>query len=53
MRSMRSVMREFTFVSCLIVVALMLALVWRDPFVPAHSHSAHAQLQAQSQQAKQ
>ena len=34
---MRSMMRDFTFVSCLLVVALMLALAWRGPFVHADS----------------
>jgi hypothetical protein len=45
---MRSVMRDFTFVSCLLVVALVLALAWRDPFV--QTASAHAPMQAKSQQ---
>jgi len=42
---MRSLMRDFTFVSCLLVVALMLALAWRGPFV--HADSAQAPMQAQ------
>jgi hypothetical protein len=50
---MRSVLRDFTFVTGLVVVALMLALVWRDPFVSAHPRSAHAQLQAEPELANQ
>jgi hypothetical protein len=45
MRSTRSVMRDFTFVSCLLVLALVLALAWRGPFVQADS--GHAQMQTQ------
>jgi hypothetical protein len=48
MRSMRSMMRDFTFVACLLVVALVLALAWRGPFVQADS--AHPQMQAQPHQ---
>jgi hypothetical protein len=46
-------MRDFTFVSGLLVVALMLALAWRGPFVQAGSAraaSAPQGLQAHSQQ---
>jgi len=48
---MRSMMRDFTFVSCLLVVALVIALVWRGPFVQADS--AHAPMQSQVQQPNQ
>jgi hypothetical protein len=53
MRSMRSMMRDFTFISCLVVMALMLALLWQGPFVHAHSHPAPTATQAQTQQANQ
>jgi hypothetical protein len=43
---MRSMMRDLTFISCLLVAALMFALAWRGPFVQANS--AHAQTLAQS-----
>lgn len=45
---MRSMMRDFTFVTCLLVVALMFALAWRGPFVQADS--PRSQMQAQSLQ---
>jgi hypothetical protein len=40
MRSMRSMMRDFTFISCLVLVALVLALAWQGPFVQAGSANA-------------
>lgn len=46
---MRSMMRDLTFVSCLLFVALMFALAWRGPFVqedPAHAQSLAQALQA-------
>jgi len=48
---MQSMMRDFTFVFCLLIVALVFALAWRGPFVQADS--AHPQMQAQSLQANQ
>ncbi len=48
---MRSMMRDFTFVSCLLVVALMFALALRGPFVQAES--AHTPTQTQMSQANQ
>jgi hypothetical protein len=45
---MRSMMRDFTYVSCLLVIALVFALAWRSPFVQASS--AHEPVQAQPHQ---
>lgn len=45
---MRSVVRDFTYVSCLLVIALVFALAWRSPFVQASS--AYAPVQAQPPQ---
>lgn len=48
---MRSVMRDFTYVSCLLALALVFALAWGSPFVQANSSStlneAHLQQPAQ------
>lgn len=45
---MRSMMRDFTYVTCLLVIALVFALAWRSPFVQASSF--HAPVQAQFHQ---
>lgn len=42
---MRAMMRDFTFVSCLLLVALMFALALRGPFVRTASASAPIQTQ--------
>lgn len=45
---MRSLLRDLTYVSCLLVVALVFALACQSPFVQASS--THAPLQAQPHQ---
>jgi hypothetical protein len=48
---MRSVVRDFTYVSCLFALALLFALAWGSPFVQANSSYApnEAQLQQPAQ----
>jgi hypothetical protein len=45
---MRSVMRDFTYVSSLLALALLFALAWGGPFIQASS--SHTSSQAQLQQ---
>lgn len=42
---MRSVLRDFVYVSCLLVMALVFALAWQSPFV--ETGSSYGPLQAQ------
>ena len=44
---MRSVMRDFTYVTCLFALALIFALVWGSPFVQANSSFAPNEVQLQ------
>jgi hypothetical protein len=48
---MRSVMRDFTYVSCLFALALAFELAWGSPFVQANS--SYGPNEAQLQQAAQ
>ena len=48
---MRSILRDLTYVSCLFVIALTIALAWRSPFVEAGS--PHAATQTVPQQPNQ
>jgi hypothetical protein len=50
MRSVLPVLRDFTYVTCMLTLALVLALAWRSPFV--QSGSANAPNQAQLQPAR-
>lgn len=45
---MRSILRDITYVSCLLAMALAFALAWGSPFVGADS--AYAPEQSQPQQ---
>jgi hypothetical protein len=44
---MRSVMRDFTYVTCLFALALIFALAWGSPFVQANSSFAPKEVQLQ------
>jgi hypothetical protein len=44
---MRSVMRDFTYVTCLFALALIFALAWGSPFVQANSSFAPNKVQLQ------
>jgi hypothetical protein len=47
---MRSIVRDFTYVTCLLVIAFMFALAWRSPFVQASLAHAPAPVQTQPHQ---
>jgi len=46
MRSVRFIVRDLTYLACLLAVALVFALAWGSPFIVAGSANAPNQAQA-------